>query len=443
MIRRLLLARHDPPRAARHARPAPNPTPPAVNTAAASGISANGATITGTVDPNGAATTYEIQYGTSTSYGLRSTTRNAGAGTDPVAVSVPLAGLTPNTVYHYRLVATNAAGVTQQRRPHVSHAGRAPAGRDDRPRGSAHGARAVTVTGTVNPRGRPTNYRFEFGRGTQPEPAHGRTSPPATGRSRVPVAATLTGLLPSTNYSYRLVATNSAGTARSARRTFRTLGECAVLYPSKLSIAARLHRPAASSTCSRRSPRAHRAGRRSTTTRRASTRASTAAIDSAAGRIRFRRSVTSAQARLGTGILTITYPGDGDTRAQTVRLRAAANKARLDLARPQIVNGRIQASGTISSAARGSVRLQLSYQFGCDNRVLELRGTIAGGRWSIDEPLSPQTLTELASRVGRGALLHAVHGLPARPHPRRDARLPGARRPVGGRRDRGAIVAPA
>ena len=123
-------------------------------------------------------------------------------------------------------------------------------------------------------------------------------------------------------------------------------------------------------------------------------------IDSAAGRIRFRRSVTGAQARFGTGILTIEYAGDDNTRAQTVRLRAARNQALLNLARPQIVNGRIQAAGTISRRARGSVRLQLSYQVGCANRLLELRGAIADGRWSIDEPLSPQTIGELVTRVG-------------------------------------------
>ena len=368
-----------------------------MNTAAASGISANGATVTGTVDPNGAATTYEIQYGTTTSYGLRSTTRNAGAGTAPVAVSVPLGGLTPNTVYHFRLVARNAAGVTNSGDRAFRTLAALPPVVSTGPAGPL-AARGAVITGTVNPRGRPTNYRFDFGEGTR---LNRRTVNVAAGAGTVgvPAAATLTGLLPNTTYSFRVLATNSAGTTRGARRTFRTLGECAVLYPSKLSIARAstaggvidVFAPITTRASGGAAVDYHAAGQRTSFG---------AAIDSAAGRIRFRRSVTSAQARLGTGILTITYPGDGDTRAQTVRLRAAANKARLDLARPQIVNGRIQASGTISSAARGSVRLQLSYQFGCDNRVLELRGTIAGGRWSIDEPLSPQALTELASRVG-------------------------------------------
>jgi len=397
MIRRLLLAAtilFVLPAAA--AAQAPNPTPPAVTTAAASGITTNGATITGTVDPNGAATTYEIQYGTSPSFGLRSNARNAGAGTDPIAISVPLGGLTPNTVYHYRLQARNSAGVrnsgtrtfrTQARLTPVAAIG--PVG--------AITSREATVTGTVNPRGLATRYRFDYGKNNSLN-LRTATVDAGAGTAAVPVAAKL-NLSPSTKYSYRLVATNAAGTVQSARRTFTTTAECAVLYPSKLSIA---RASTAGGVIDVFAPITTRASGRATAEYQAAGQRTSFGVEvnSAAGRIRFSRAVTSAQARLGTGILTIVYPGDGDTRAQTVRLRAANGKAGLNLARPQIVNGRIQASGTISSAARGSVRLQLSYQFGCENRVIEVRGTIAGGRWSIDEPLSPQTLAEMGSRVG-------------------------------------------
>lgn len=74
------------------------------------------------------------------------------------------------------------------------------------------------------------------------------------------------------------------------------------------------------------------------------------------------RSVSAAQARLGTGILTINYPGDADTRQQSVRLRAANTPAALTSSRPIITpTGFLQASGTVSSAARGVVRVQLQY----------------------------------------------------------------------------------
>ncbi|MDP1846697.1 MAG: fibronectin type III domain-containing protein [Solirubrobacteraceae bacterium] len=373
-----------------------NPVPPLVTTAAASSITTNAATITGTVDPNGAATTYEIQYGTSSAYGLRSSPRNAGSGGDPVAISVRLTGLTQNTIYHYRLVATNAAGVRSSAdrslRTQATPAPLVTIG----PAGPIF-ARAATVTGTVNPRGNPTRYRFEFGRGTS---LNLRTAYVDAGDGTValPVARTLT-LRPSQTYSYRLVAVSAAGTARSAVRRFRTAGECATRHPAKLSIARAstagdfidVLAPITSRASGRPLVDYHAAGQHTRFT---------VPINTASGWIRFRRSVTSAQARLGTGILTIAYAGDSDTRAQSVRLRAARNKARLDLSRPQIVDGRIQASGTISSSARGVVRLQLSYQLHCASRLLELRGSIADGRWSIDEPLSPQTLAEIGARIG-------------------------------------------
>lgn len=375
---------------------AQNPTPPVVTTAAATSLAQNAATIPGTVDPNGAATTYEIQYGTSTSYGLRSTQRSAGSGSDPVAIEVRLTGLTANTTYHYRLSATNAAGI------------RNTADRSFRTQGNlrpvvtigAAGlitARAATVTGTVNPRGVATRYRFEFGRGTN---LNLRTALVAVGEGTapVPVASTLR-LVPNMRYSYRLMATSAGGTVRSARRTFVTAPECTVRYPAKLSIARAatagdvldVLAPITSRASGRPQIDYHAAGQHTRFT---------VPIDAASGWMRFRRSVTRAQARLRTGILTIAYAGDSDTRAQTVRLRAAANKARLNLARPQIADGRIRASGTIDSAARGTVRLQLSYQFNCDQRLIELRGSIADGRWSIDEPLSPQTLAEMSVRTG-------------------------------------------
>ena len=57
------------------------------------------------------ATTYRFEYGTSTSYGLQTAEADAGSGTGAVDASADLSGLTTDTTYHYRVVATNAAGV--------------------------------------------------------------------------------------------------------------------------------------------------------------------------------------------------------------------------------------------------------------------------------------------------------------------------------------------
>jgi hypothetical protein len=89
---------------------------PSVTTGSATSITQSSATLNGTVNPNGQATTYHFDYGTSTSYGSKAppgSDPSAGSGTSDQAVSANLTGLTPGTTYHYRLVATNASGTTQ------------------------------------------------------------------------------------------------------------------------------------------------------------------------------------------------------------------------------------------------------------------------------------------------------------------------------------------
>ena len=126
----------------------------------------------------------------------------------------------------------------------------------------------------------------------------------------------------------------------------------------------------------------------------------TAAIDSVNGRIRFRQRISKAQADMGTGILTIEYAGDADTKPQTVRLRAAAQKANLNLSRPTIVGGRVKASGTISGKARGVVRVQVQYDYLGKTRDLKFRAQINGGKWALNEKLSPTDLVGIAARQG-------------------------------------------
>ena len=74
-------------------------------TGAASAVAATGATLNGVVDPNGAATSYAFEYGTSTAYGQQTAAVPAGAGTDPVAAAATIGGLQPGVQYHFRLLA--------------------------------------------------------------------------------------------------------------------------------------------------------------------------------------------------------------------------------------------------------------------------------------------------------------------------------------------------
>ncbi|MBL9146725.1 MAG: choice-of-anchor D domain-containing protein [Verrucomicrobiaceae bacterium] len=82
-------------------------TAPTVVTTAATSVTATTATLNGTVNPNGVITSAWFEYGTTTSYGQTTTSQPQGYGTSASPVSAAITGLTPGTLYHYRLVAQN------------------------------------------------------------------------------------------------------------------------------------------------------------------------------------------------------------------------------------------------------------------------------------------------------------------------------------------------
>ena len=81
-------------------------------TGSASAITNSSATVSGTVDSGGQATTYWFEYGTRTSYGLRTSSATLDAGSGAVSVRANLTALRGRTTYHYRLVATNPSGTS-------------------------------------------------------------------------------------------------------------------------------------------------------------------------------------------------------------------------------------------------------------------------------------------------------------------------------------------
>jgi len=88
------------------------PNAPTVSTGAAINITHNSATLNGTVNPNGSATTAEFQYGATTAYGSNTTVQSLGSGTNVVPVTANLASLTPFTTYNYAISATSSAGTS-------------------------------------------------------------------------------------------------------------------------------------------------------------------------------------------------------------------------------------------------------------------------------------------------------------------------------------------
>ena len=83
---------------------------PLVVLSSSSNVTTTGATISGTVNPRGDATSYRFEYGTSTNYGQQTTAASASNGSSNVTVSAALAGLNPNQTYYFRLTASNSFG---------------------------------------------------------------------------------------------------------------------------------------------------------------------------------------------------------------------------------------------------------------------------------------------------------------------------------------------
>lgn len=81
------------------------PPPASVITGGAVNVGKTVATPTGVINPEGATTSWVVQYGLTTSYGLENFLGTLPALTTPVTVSAQLPGLAPATLFHYRIVA--------------------------------------------------------------------------------------------------------------------------------------------------------------------------------------------------------------------------------------------------------------------------------------------------------------------------------------------------
>jgi hypothetical protein len=194
-------------------------SPPRVATGSASSVSTTFARLNGYVNPGGQATTWYFDFGTTASYGTKTAAKSAGSGTGATAVSIAIFGLAVSTTYHYRLVASNGTGTTLGSDRTFTTAG-PPAVVTGGPQSVA--TTTVILTGTVDPRGGSTNWRFDYGTTT----AYGSatsTQNAGSGIGAVAINAAVAGLTTGTTYHYRLVASNSAGAATGADATFTTV----------------------------------------------------------------------------------------------------------------------------------------------------------------------------------------------------------------------------
>ena len=194
--------------------------PPVVTTNPASLIASFSATLNGSLNPHGLTTTVSFQYGTTTAYGS-TTPMQTQTGNTYRDIAANISGLSPNTVYHFRIVATNSAGTRfGGDRTFRTLTLNGPPVATTNP-ATLIASFSARLNALLNPHGLPTSFHFQYGT----TPSYGLTTAPQnrTGNTFQAVGANVTGLTPNTLYHFRVVASNGAGTTMGSDRTFTTL----------------------------------------------------------------------------------------------------------------------------------------------------------------------------------------------------------------------------
>jgi hypothetical protein len=202
-------------------------TPPAVEgvaTGPAASIEPESVALTGELLPDGFDAHYYFEWGTSAAYGNSAPAppgTDAGSATSTVTAETGVEGLSPNTLYHYRLVAENEYGATHGMDRTFTTSG--PPRICNEPT-TAIGQTEATINACVNPDQLATTYRFEYGE----TGAYGNEAPAGgqsigAGSAPVAVSAVLTGLKVGTTYHFRVSAENEAGGTTGPDQTFTTV----------------------------------------------------------------------------------------------------------------------------------------------------------------------------------------------------------------------------
>jgi hypothetical protein len=165
---------------------------------------------------------YFFEYGTSEAYGQTTPVTPLPGGVEDQPVSLRVTGLSPRTLYHYRVVVTSNGHTSVG--PDATFTTLPPVGLDSESvsQVSSTSARFATV---LNPLGEPTTYHFEYGTTT----AYGTSVPvveasAGSGSGDSSFALIVEGLTPGTTYHYRVVARNALGEVEGGDRVFTTQG---------------------------------------------------------------------------------------------------------------------------------------------------------------------------------------------------------------------------
>jgi len=187
---------------------------PLVVTLPATSITGTAATLNGTVNPNGLATDYYFKWGITTAYGNVTPTFSAGTVSTVVPVYADITGLTPATIYHYSLVATNSDGTA------IGTDFTLIGGQAEVVTAGITNITATTATGGGNVMangGSAVTRGICWGISANPTVSDAKTT---DGTGVGTFTSAITGLAPATLYHVRAYATNDAGTVYGSDVTF-------------------------------------------------------------------------------------------------------------------------------------------------------------------------------------------------------------------------------
>jgi phosphodiesterase/alkaline phosphatase D-like protein len=193
---------------------------PNVRTGPATKVTNTTVVLGATVNPNGNTTDYVFNYGITDAYGVDTVAHSAGHGNKGVAVTQTVTGLTPGTIYHYRITALNKSGASLGADSTFTTTGHPPAAVAT---GSAVDVLkgGAIVTGSINPEGAPTTWTVEYGTTVDYgfQSAQQVLSAVAV---PLPVQVQLSGLAAATLFHYRIVASHGGVLSAGADQTFFT-----------------------------------------------------------------------------------------------------------------------------------------------------------------------------------------------------------------------------
>lgn len=191
------------------------------------------ATLTTEVNPDFQPTTCEFEYSTdptlATGVKTQACAASLGEGGTGASGTATLSGLTSNTTYYYRVLATNGSGATTDPKIEEFTTATALAPTVTGETAPATTALTATIEAQVNPSFQETACSVLYWPATAAEsaaltlPCTPTGAKLGTGNEAVPVTALLENLTPGVVYDYRVIATNATGTSTlGAPQTFTT-----------------------------------------------------------------------------------------------------------------------------------------------------------------------------------------------------------------------------